>query len=63
MFIKAMRTGRHMGDGRPILPPMPWPGIAKMTDDDLKAVYAYLRSIPPLVNRVPDYQPPAGAAH
>jgi hypothetical protein len=32
-----------------------------MTDDDLKAIYAYLRSIPPIVNHVPDYQPPPGA--
>ena len=61
MFVKAMRTGRHFGQSRPILPPMPWPWIAKMTDDDLKAVYAYLRSIPPVVNHVPDPAPPAGA--
>jgi hypothetical protein len=54
MFIKAIRTGKHMGDGRPILPPMPWPWIAKMTDDDLKAILAYLRSIPPVANHVPD---------
>ena len=60
MFIKAMRTGRHMGDGRPILPPMPWPWVAKMTDDDLKAVFAYLKSIPPISNHVPDaVEPPA----
>jgi hypothetical protein len=54
MFVRAMRTGKHMGTSRPILPPMPWPGIAKMTDDDLKAVYAYLRSIPEIRNHVPD---------
>src|ERR1051325_3345043 len=60
MFIKAMRTGRHMGDGRPILPPMPWPWVAKMPDDDLKAVFAYLKSIPPISNHVPDpVEPPA----
>ena len=59
MFIKAIRTGRHMGDGRPIQPPMPSPWYAKMTDDDLKAVFAYLRSIPPIVNHVPEYQEPA----
>lgn len=61
MFIKAMRTGRHMGEGRPIQPPMPWPWVSKMTDKDLKAVFAYLQSIPPIVNHVPDYQEPAGA--
>ena len=61
MFIKAIRTGRHMGASREILPPMPWPNYARMTDDDLKAVYAYLRSIPAVHNRVPDPLPPAGA--
>jgi hypothetical protein len=54
MFVRAMRTGRHMGQSRPILPPMPWPAVAKMTDDDIKALYAYLRSIPPIENLVPD---------
>jgi len=37
MFLKAMKTGRHMGTSRPIQPPMPWPAYAQMTDDDLKA--------------------------
>ena len=59
MFIDAMRKGRHMGTSRPILPPMPWPWYSKMTDEDLKSVYAYLRSIPPIQNRVPEPVPPA----
>jgi hypothetical protein len=53
-FIEAMRTGRHEGRGRRILPPMPWPNYAKMTDDDLKATFAYLQSIPAIRNHVPD---------
>lgn len=53
-FIKTIRSGRHWGVSRPILPPMPWFNYAKMTDDDLKAVYAYLRTIPPVRNEVPD---------
>lgn len=53
-FIQAMRTGRHLGNGRPILPPMPWPGIARMTDADLKAVFAYLRSVPAIANAAPE---------
>lgn len=61
-FIAALRTGRHMGVGRPIMPPMPWELIGKMSDDDLKAIYAFLQSQPPVRNRVPDYQPPAVAA-
>jgi hypothetical protein len=58
-FIQTLRTGRHQGQGRQILPPMPWHLIGKMTDDDLKAVFAYLRQIPPVKNKVPDPIPPA----
>jgi hypothetical protein len=50
-----------MGVSREILPPMPWFNYGKMTDDDLKAVFAYLRSIPAIHNRVPAPLPPAGA--
>ena len=57
-FIATLRTGRHKGQGREILPPMPWPLIAHMTDEDLKAVYAYLRQIKPVRNKVPDPIPP-----
>ncbi len=58
-FLQTMRTGRHQGQGRQILPPMPWPLIGKMTDEDLKAVFAYLRQIPAVRNKVPDPIPPA----
>lgn len=54
MFMKALRTGRHMGTSRPILPPMPWEVYAKTTDSDIKAIFAYLKSIPAIKNRVPD---------
>ena len=54
MFIKTIRSGRHWGVGRPILPPMPWPMYRNMTDEDLKSVYAYLRTIKPIKNQVPD---------
>lgn len=60
MFIQAMRTGRHYGIGRDILPPMPWQNLAALTDDDLKAIYAFLRSIPPIKNRVPNPVSPSG---
>lgn len=59
-FVAAMRTGKHLGVGRPIMPPMPWQGYAKMTDSDLNAVFAHLLSVPAMANRVPDYQPPVG---
>ena len=54
----AHRAGTRARGGQ-ILPPMPWPLIGQMTDDDLKAVFAYLRQIPPLRNKVPDPIPPA----
>jgi len=44
---------------------MPWQTYSHLTDDDLKAIYAYLRTVPPIKNRVPDAQPappPPGAA-
>jgi hypothetical protein len=53
MFITALRTGRHEGKGRPILPPMPYPFVSSLTDDDLKAVFAFLQSIPAIRNKVP----------
>lgn len=52
-FISAIRNGKHLGNGRDILPPMPWPFVSKLTDDDLKSVFAYLQSLPPVSNRVP----------
>jgi hypothetical protein len=33
---------------------MPWPNYARMTDEDLAALWAYLRSVPVIANRVPD---------
>lgn len=52
-FIQALRTGKHMGQGRPIMPPMPWQGISQYSDDDLRAIFAYLKSIKPVKNAVP----------
>ncbi len=60
-FVEAMRTGRHQGRGRQILPPMPWQNYAKLSDADLKAVFAYLRTSPAVPNRVPDPIAPAAA--
>ena len=60
IFINTMRTGKHWGQSRPLLPPMPWFNYGKMSDEDLKAVFAYLRSIPPVRNAVPLPIPPGG---
>jgi hypothetical protein len=62
MFVRAVRTGRHMGgSGRPILPPMPWQNLATQSDEDLKAIFAYLRSVPAIRNDVPAPQVPDAA--
>lgn len=53
-FIETIRTGRHLGRGRPVLPPMPIPVYNNFTDTDLAAIYAYLRTIPAVKNRVPE---------
>lgn len=61
IFIKALRTGKDMGEGRAILPPMPWQMIGQATDADLKAIFAYLKSLKPVENAVPDPVSPTGA--
>lgn len=57
-FIETIRKGRHMGAGRPLLPPMPAPVYANLTDEDLGAVYAYLQTVPAISNKVPAPLPP-----
>lgn len=54
-FIKALREGKSKGleNSRPILPPMPWPNFGKASDEDLKSIYAYLKSTKPIDNVVP----------
>ena len=53
MFLKTLKEGKYMGVGRPLLPPMPWQVYGQKTDEDLKAIYAYLMSIKPINNLVP----------
>jgi hypothetical protein len=53
MFIQTMKTGRHEGQGRPLLPPMPYPMIASLNDEDIRSLFAYLQSMAPVRNRVP----------
>jgi hypothetical protein len=59
-FIKAIRQGKLKGmdNTRPLLPPMPWPIYKNATDEDLKAIFAYLKTVPPVENRVPAPIPP-----
>ena len=58
-FIDTIRSGRKLGRGRPLLPPMPWPVYRNMTDEDLKSVFAYLQTVPAIKNKVPDPIVPA----
>jgi hypothetical protein len=60
MFIKIIRSGKFMGVevGRPIMPPMPVADFQAFTDDDLKCILAYLKSLKPIKNHVHDYVPP-----
>jgi len=58
-FRDTIRTGRHMGRGRAVLPPMPVPAYNNFTDGDLDAIYHYLQSIPAIKNRVPEPWAPA----
>lgn len=54
-FFRAMREGKYKGlpNGRDLLPPMPWHYFAKMTDEDLTAIFVYLKSLPAVPNMVP----------
>lgn len=52
-FIQTMRTGKHLGVGRQVLPPMPWSSFGQLTDRDLIAVFSYLKAQPPIRNLVP----------
>lgn len=61
-FFIAVRKGKFKGmeSSRSLLPPMPWPNYAQMSDDELKAVFAFLKSLKPVKNAVPNAMPPVG---
>ena len=60
-FKLAIREGKFHGqaNGRTLLPPMPWDMYRHMTDEELAAVFAYLKSLKPIENLVPAPLPPA----
>jgi mono/diheme cytochrome c family protein len=59
IFRNTIRNGRHWGVARPLLPPMPWFNYRKMSDEDLNAVFAYIHTLKPIENQVPQPLPPA----
>ncbi|WP_373493956.1 c-type cytochrome [Aquiflexum sp.] len=63
-FFTALREGKFKGlkNARPLLPPMPWEMYKDMTDQELKAIYAYLKSTKPISNIVPSPIPPVLAS-
>ena len=62
IFKNTIRNGRHWGVARPLNPPMPWFNYRHMTDEDLAAVFAYIHSLKPIRNQVPEPLPPAPAS-
>lgn len=54
-FFKAIREGKSKGldDTRPLLPPMPWFIYKNLSDEDLRAIFAFLKSTKPIHNVVP----------
>lgn len=58
-FVAAIKSGKHLGVSRPIMPPMPWQAYRHLSEKDLKAIFAYLQSTTPIKNQAPQYQPPA----
>ena len=50
-----------MTSARNLLPPMPWQLFKEMSDDEIKAIFAYLKSIKPVKNIVPQPEPPVSA--
>jgi mono/diheme cytochrome c family protein len=51
-ILTALKKGQRP-DGRELAPIMPWRALASLTDDDAKAIIAYLRSLPAVKNKVP----------
>ena len=53
-FKNALTKGKFKGldNGRTLNPPMPWPNYATMQDNDVKAIFTYLKSINPVKNLV-----------
>lgn len=55
-FVKTLRTG-YVG-ARQLRQIMPWSTFRNMTDDDLRAIYVYLRTLPAVRHRVDNTEPP-----
>lgn len=52
-IYRAITAGVNK-DGRALFPIMPWPNYAKMNQEDIYSVIAYLRTLDPIENEVPE---------
>jgi len=55
-FIDVIRNGGF--NARPLSNIMPWAFFRNLSDDDLKAIYAYLRTLKPVCHHVDNTEPP-----
>jgi len=55
-FLKCLHEKKWMGleNTRPLMPPMSMMPAVEMTDDELKAIFAYLKTTPPIKNVIPE---------
>ena len=51
-IVAALQTGKRP-DGRELAPIMPWQDLANLTREDAMAIATYLKSLPPIKNKVP----------
>jgi mono/diheme cytochrome c family protein len=58
-FFRALKEGKYKGlaNNRMLLPPMPWPMFSHMEDEDIKAIFAYLKTVKPVKNVPPQPKP------
>jgi hypothetical protein len=58
-FKKAMTQGKYKGldNSRMLMPPMPWQSYSEMKEEDLNAIFEYLKTIKPIENIVPNHIP------
>jgi hypothetical protein len=59
-IVRAVRNGISKGERRLCPTIMPWQAFAKFSDDEMRAIVAYLRAIPPVRHKIPDATPPTG---
>jgi len=58
-FKTALTHGKFRGldGGRPLMPPMPWQNFVNISNEDLTAIFQYLKATKPVKNLVPAFQP------